>query len=126
MLPKKENVKSGKFDSLQGPSDASEEARYRFLLKWRGSPMLQMVDGNAKWIYQPPRWRFPPRVPNRIVKRLESVFVECGLCEAHVEGSLSSNSVMRLCCFIYTGCFLVAIAKWLVTYELYIILCTFS
>ena len=54
----------GKFDSLQGPSDASEEARYRFLLKWRGSPMLQMVDGNAKWIYPPPRWLFSPRVPN--------------------------------------------------------------
>ena len=41
----------GKFDSLRGRSDASEEERYRFLLKWRGSPMLQMVDGNAKWIY---------------------------------------------------------------------------
>ena len=41
----------GKFDSLQWSSDASEEARYRFLLKWRVSPMLQMVDGNAKWIY---------------------------------------------------------------------------
>ena len=54
----------GKFDSLQGPSDTSEEARYRFLLKWRGSPMLHMVDDNAKWIYQPPRWLFPPRVPN--------------------------------------------------------------
>ena len=26
--------------------------------------MAQMVDGNAKWIYQPPRWLFPPRVPN--------------------------------------------------------------
>ena len=36
------------------------------------------------------------------MKRLEGVFVECGLCEAHVEGSLSSNSVTRLCCFIYT------------------------
>ena len=44
--------------------DASEEARYHFLLKWRGSSMLQMVDGNGKWIYQPPRWLFPPRVPN--------------------------------------------------------------
>ena len=54
----------GKFDSLQGPSYASEEARYRFLLKWRGSPMLQMVDDNAKGIYQPPRWLFPPRVLN--------------------------------------------------------------
>ena len=52
------------------------------------------------------------------MKRLEGVFVECGLCEAHDVGSLLSNSVMR--------CFLVAIAKWLVTYELYIILCTCS
>ena len=32
-----------------------------------------------------------------IVKRLKGVFVECGLCEAHVEGSLSSNFVMGLC-----------------------------
>ena len=54
----------GEFESLQRPSDASEEARARFLLKWRGSPMLQMVDGKAKWIYQPPRWLFPPSVPN--------------------------------------------------------------
>ena len=54
----------GKFDSLNGPSDASEEVSYRFLLKWRGSLMLQMVDDNAKWIYQPTWWMFPPRVPN--------------------------------------------------------------
>ena len=26
--------------------------------------MLQMVDDNAMWISQPPRWLFPPRVPN--------------------------------------------------------------
>ena len=54
----------GEFDSLQEPSDASEEARYHFLMKWRSSPMLQMVDDNAKWIYRPPLWQFPPRVPN--------------------------------------------------------------
>ena len=40
------------------------EARARFLLKWRGSPMLQMVDGTTKWIYQPKQWLFPPSVPN--------------------------------------------------------------
>ena len=54
----------GQFESLQGPSDTSEEARARFLLKWSGSSMLQMVDGEAKWNYQPPRWLFPPSVPN--------------------------------------------------------------
>ena len=54
----------GEFERLQGPLDASEEARAHFLLKWRGSPMLQMVDGTTKWIYQPPRWLFPPSVPN--------------------------------------------------------------
>ena len=54
----------GEFESLQVPQDASEEARARFLLKWRGSPMLQMVDGKAKWIYQQPRWLFPPSLPN--------------------------------------------------------------
>ena len=52
------------FESLQGSSDTSEEARARFLLKWSGSSMLQMVDGEAKWNYQPPRWLFPPSVPN--------------------------------------------------------------
>ena len=56
------------------------------------------------------------------MKRLKGVFVECGLCEAQVEGSLSSNSRMRLCCFIYTLCFLVAIAKWLVYYPMYFFL----
>ena len=54
----------GQFESLQGSSDTSEEARARFLLKWSGSSMLQMVDGEAKWNYQPPRWLFPPSVPN--------------------------------------------------------------
>ena len=54
----------GEFERLQGPSDASEEARPHFLLKWSGSSMLQMVDGKAKWNYQPPRWLFPPSVPN--------------------------------------------------------------
>ena len=41
----------GEFESIQGTLDASEEGRGRFLLKSGGSPMLQMVDGNAKWIY---------------------------------------------------------------------------
>ena len=54
----------GEFESLKGPSDVSEKARARFLLKWRGSPMLQMVDGKAKWIYPPPQWLFPSSVPN--------------------------------------------------------------
>ena len=54
----------GEFDSLQGPSNASEEGRCHFFLKWRGSSMLQMMDGNVKGIYQPPRWLFPRRVPN--------------------------------------------------------------
>ena len=52
------------FETLQGPLDASEKARGRFLLKWRGCLMLQMVDDNAKWNYQPPRWLFHLRVPN--------------------------------------------------------------
>ena len=38
----------GEFESLQGHSHASEEASARFLLKWCGSSMLQMVDGKAK------------------------------------------------------------------------------
>ena len=54
----------GEFESLQGPSDASEEARARFLRKWSGSSMLQIMDGKVKWNYQPPRWLFPPSVPN--------------------------------------------------------------
>ena len=45
----------GQFESLQGSADTSEEARAHFLLKWSGSSMLQMVDGEAKWNYQPPR-----------------------------------------------------------------------
>ena len=72
--------------------DASEEARGCFLLKCGGSLMLQMVDGNAKWIYQPPWWLFPPRVPN-IANRWAPPHDEIGGChaelgsyEAHVEG----------------------------------------
>ena len=42
------------------------------------------------------------------MKRLEDVFAECGLCEAHVEGILSSNTMRRLYCFLYPCCFLVA------------------
>ena len=54
----------GEFERHQGPSDASEEVRAHFLLKWRGSPMPRMVDGTIKWIYQSPRWLFPSSVPN--------------------------------------------------------------
>ena len=39
----------GQLESLQGSSDTNEEARARFMLKWSGSSMLQMVDGEAKW-----------------------------------------------------------------------------
>ena len=55
----------GVIESLLGPSATSKEARAQLLLKWRGSLVLQMVDGKAKQNYQPPRQLFPLSIPNR-------------------------------------------------------------
>ena len=51
------------------------------------------------------------------MKRLEDVFADCGLFEAHVEGPLLFPLYMLFSC---------SLANWLVTYELYTIICIFS
>ena len=63
------------------------------------------------------------------MKRLEDGYVECGLCEARVEGILSNNIVLIGGCdevesLLIPLYMLVSLYPWLVIYGLYIILCT--